>query len=67
MNHPTFVPLTTKTWRLPNNDLMQTIENFKKDLNIWNKENFGNVFHNIKRMKAKLNGLQKILGYRNDA
>lgn len=38
LSHPTFAPLTKKAWSKHQYDLVKTIDEFKKDLIIWNKQ-----------------------------
>ena len=45
-------------WTSP---LRESIENFSRKASVWNKDHFGNIFGKKKRVKARLNGIQKAI------
>lgn len=61
MNHPDFKSFTGNIWLKENETLESTISSFQKDIQIWNKNVFGNIFHQIKCTKSRLLGVQKLL------
>ena len=63
LTDPTFPTIVSHAWR-QHNLLERAIENFSKEALIWNKEHFGNIFAKKKRIKARLNGIQKVVGVR---
>ena len=63
LTDPTFPTIVSHAWR-QHNLLKGAIENFSKEALIWNKEHFGNIFAKKKRIKARLNGIQKVVGVR---
>lgn len=67
MKHPSFLDLTSRVWLSQHGNLSQIVTDFQKELSIWNKDNFGNIFHEIKRTKARLYGLQKIIHFKRDS
>lgn len=61
LKHHSFNLITQNSWNKFSNNLLRTINKFKKDLLIWNKESFGNINIEIKKIKKKLGGIQKAL------
>lgn len=61
MKHPNFKTITANIWQKDQVTLESTIMSFQREIQVWNKEIFGNVFQQIKRTKARLLGVQKQL------
>ena len=60
LSHPTYTQVVQHTW-VDNGPLEDTIADFSKRIQIWNKAVFGNVFQNKRRLEARLNGIQRAL------
>ena len=60
LSHPTYTQVVQDTW-VDNGPLEDTIADFSKRIQIWNKAVFGNVFQNKRRLEARLNGIQRAL------
>lgn len=63
MKHSTFTKATSRVWQTDQRNLSQTISHYQLEISKCNKENFGNIFQEIKRTKARLYGLQKNIQY----
>ena len=57
MSHPLFSKVVRDAW-LDDLVLKANIEKFTKDVQIWNKEVFGNIFHRKNKVEAKLRAIQ---------
>ena len=57
MSHPLFSKVVRDAW-LDDLVLKTNIEKFTKDVQIWNKEVFGNIFHRKNKVEAKLRAIQ---------
>ena len=57
MSHPLFSKVVRDAW-LDDFVLKANIEKFTKDVQIWNKEVFGNIFHWKNKVEAKLRAIQ---------
>ena len=63
LTDPTFPRIVSHVWR-HHNILEEAIESFSKEALIWNKVQFGNIFAKKKKIKARLNGIQKVVRVR---
>ncbi|XP_028121413.1 uncharacterized protein LOC114318678 [Camellia sinensis] len=61
LTHPMFETLVQQSWNFSEKDLPLTIEQFVVAVTTWNREVFGNIFWNKKRVLARLHGIQKAL------
>lgn len=66
LKNPTFPRIVSHAWRQPN-ILVEAIENFTKEAINWNKMHLGNIFAKKRNIKARLNGIQKVIGVRSFA
>ena len=57
MSHPLFSKVVSDAW-LDDMVLKANIEKFTKDVQIWNKDVFGNIFHRKNIVEAKLRDIQ---------
>ena len=60
MSHPLFPKVVSDSWE-QDRALKGNIESFTKDVIVWNKDVFGNIFHRKNRMEARLRGIQASL------
>nr|XP_023913965.1 uncharacterized protein LOC112025518 [Quercus suber] len=60
LSHPTYSQVVRDAWA-NNGPLVDTIADFSKRVQNWNKAVFGNVFQNKRRLEARLNGIQRTL------
>ena len=60
MSHPLFPKVVSDSWE-QDKALKGNIESFTKDVIVWNKDVFGNIFHRKNRMEARLRGIQASL------
>ena len=63
LTDPTFPRIVSHVWR-QHNILEGAIESFSKEALVWNKVQFGNIFAKKKKIKARLNGIQKVVRVR---
>ncbi|KAL7246982.1 hypothetical protein ACSBR2_001986 [Camellia fascicularis] len=61
LTHPTFETLVQQSWNFTEKDLPLTIDRFVAVTTTWNREAFGNIFWNKKRVLARLHGIQQAL------
>lgn len=61
-----FPNIVSRAWR-QSSHLGEAVDKFVKDVSIWNKNEFGNVFVKKKRIMARLNGIQKAMALRPSA
>ena len=57
MSHPLFPKVVSDSWE-EDRALKGNIESFTKDVIVWNKDVFGNIFHRKNWMEARLKGIQ---------
>lgn len=57
LSHLAFPDFVTTTWA-KDLDLKPNAEKFIKDVIVWNRDVFGNIFQKKSRVKAKLRGVQ---------
>ncbi|KAK2640629.1 hypothetical protein Ddye_028424 [Dipteronia dyeriana] len=62
IKHKGFGNLVKTGWDRNGGSLSDKISNLSNDLKVWNKEVFGCIFHNKRRIFARLQGLQTRLG-----
>lgn len=55
---PTFPDTISKAWR-HSNRLVEAIERFTKDVLVWDKIHFGNIFAKKKNLMAMINSIQR--------
>ncbi|KAH0669595.1 hypothetical protein KY289_024088 [Solanum tuberosum] len=60
--HPTFQNLVKSCFDSPL-DLSNPINSFQKEAVEWNKNTFGNIFQKVRKILARLNGIQKFVAY----
>lgn len=60
--HPFFSELIHHSFEPPNT-LLKATDNLQRDALHWNKHSFGKIFHKLKRVLARLDGIQKANGY----
>lgn len=58
-----FPKIVSRAWR-HSPRLGEAIDRFVKDVSVWNKNEFGNVFVKKKRIMARLHGIQKAMALR---
>ena len=63
LSHPTFPGVVKEAWANPPS-LHQAMSNFTIKANIWNKNQFGNLFQRKRRIPAMLKGIQESLSLR---
>ena len=63
-NDPSFPSLVHESWTKFPQNVPLAIHDFTNRVTIWNKQVFGNIFHQKKRLLAHLNGIQKSLSIR---
>lgn len=59
-SHPDFLNVVNNSWN-DNGDIDDNLNNLKRKLMLWNKNNFGNIFARKKRLMARLEGIQRKL------
>lgn len=57
-NHPSFKDLVQKIFG-NGNELLNSISTFQKQAHTWNKNVFGNIFQELRKTLARIEGLQK--------
>lgn len=62
--HPTFEPLITKIWLAGRGKLRSCFHLLPQVVCDWNRHVFGNLFHRNARCRARLDGIQRSLSYR---
>ncbi|XP_058201666.1 uncharacterized protein LOC131316348 [Rhododendron vialii] len=58
---PSVFSVIEDSWSTPSPSFAFTTNLFANKITIWNKENFGHIFHKKKRLLARLSGTQKAL------
>ena len=61
LSHPTFSEVVKDAWA-NHSTLPIAIASFTSKAQVWNKNQFGNIFHRKKRICARLRGIQIALG-----
>lgn len=61
LSHPTFHEVVRDAWS-NHTTLPNAIASFTSKAQVWNKNQFGNIFHKKKRICARLRGIQIALG-----
>ncbi|KAK3230979.1 hypothetical protein Dsin_002860 [Dipteronia sinensis] len=64
MKHKKFDEIFCKNWCAQEDTAIENIQNLTGILKKWNKEEFGNLFHNKRRLLARIQGVQKCLSER---
>ena len=60
LSDPSFPTVVSHAWK-NSGKLSENIENFVKETSSWNKHHFRNIFEKKKKIKARLNGIQRAL------
>ena len=60
LSDPSFPSVVNKAWQHPRR-LMEAMDVFSRQASVWNKIHFGNIFHNKRRILARLDGVQRSL------
>lgn len=60
LTHEQFQAFVKDSW-LPNEPLVSALDKLARDLTSWNKEVFGNIFHQKKHLLARIAGIQTTL------
>ena len=60
LSDPSFPNVVNQAWKQPRK-LMEAIKVFSRKANLWNKNQFRNIFQKKKRVLARLNGVQRAL------
>lgn len=56
-SHPDFIHILHDSWH-PSPSLLDDIEQFQHNIQNWNKQSFGNLFHKKRRLLARLEVIQ---------
>ncbi|KAK3185145.1 hypothetical protein Dsin_032431 [Dipteronia sinensis] len=64
MKHKEFVELVQNSWQSQRTSVVEKIRKLNGILKNWNKDKFGNIFHNKRRLLAMINGIQNCLSKR---
>jgi ribonuclease HI len=58
LSHSDFPNIVDQAWAVPSLNLSNTFNIFASMVTVWNKREFGNIFHRKNRILARLNGIQ---------
>ena len=60
-SHPTFPRLVKSCWNNSILNLDYNVKHFTREVELWNKDYFGNIFYRKKRILVRLHGIKRKL------
>lgn len=66
MSHENFILLSREIYSRFLNDITTIIKHFQTELHTWNKNTFGNILHQKRRIQDRMLGIQKSLDRNQD-